>query len=211
MRHFLFIFFFALCGLNAQAQSNSYYKNLEAAVQLFDISQTKESYELAFSKMEELSKQAPGEWLPTYYASFIKARMAIKKMGNADALADQAIQWLNTTKSKHNSDEVLCLESLVYSAKMSISPVFRWKTYEVRINKPLEQVMVLNKNNPRVYILKANILSKMPALFGGGCKDAKPLIQKAKLIFDAQKEEFTTMPHWGRPLLAELLKACPID
>ena len=211
MRSYLFILFFSICFLKVQAQSNSYSKNLEAAVELFDKSQTKESYELVFSKMEELSKQAPGEWLPAYYASLIKARMALKKMGTADALADQAIQWLNATKSKHNSDEVLCLESLVYSAKMSISPVFRWKAYEARINKPLEQAMVLNKNNPRAYILKANILSKMPALFGGGCKDAMPLIQKAKLILDAQKEEFTTMPHWGRPLLAELVKACAID
>jgi hypothetical protein len=211
MRSYLFILFFSICLLKVQAQSGSYSKNLEAAVQLFDKSQTKESYDLVFSKMEELSKQAPAEWLPAYYASMIKARMALKKMGNADALADQAIQWLNATKSKHNSDEVLCLESLVYSTKMSISPVFRWKAYEARINKPLEQAMVLNKNNPRSYILKANILSKMPVLFGGGCKDAKPLIQKAKTILDAEKEEFTTMPHWGRPLLAELVKACPID
>ena len=211
MRSFFYILFFSICLLKVQAQSGNYSKNLEAAVQLFDKSQTKESYELVFSKMEELSKQAPKEWLPAYYASLMKARMALKKMGTADALADEAIKWLLVTKSLHNSDEVLSLESLVYSSKMSISPVFRWKTYETKINKPLEQAMVLNKNNPRPYILKANILSKMPALFGGGCKDAKPLIQKAKLILDAQKEEFTTMPHWGRPLLAELVKACPID
>jgi hypothetical protein len=200
-----------LTCIGAQAQFNSYVKNLEAAVQLFDKSQTKENYELVYSKMEEISKQAPNEWLPAYYASIIKARMALKKMGNPDALADQAIQWLNYTKSKHNSDEVLCLESLVYSSKMSINPVFRWKAYEARINKPLEQAMALNKNNPRSYILKANIIYKMPILFGGGCADARPLIQKAKIIFDTQKEEFNIMPHWGRPLLNDLMKACPID
>lgn len=211
MRSYLFTILLLLTCLVAKAQSNSYSKNLEAAVQLFDKSQTKENYELVYSKMEELSKQAPNEWLPAYYASLIKARMALKKMGNADALADQAIQWFLYTKSKHNSDEVLSLESLVYSSKMSISPVFRWKAYEARINKPLEQAMALNKNNPRPYILKANILYKMPSLFGGGCANAKPLIQKAEAIFDAQKDEFTIMPHWGRPLLAELVKACPID
>ncbi|MEY4051382.1 MAG: hypothetical protein RIR64_367 [Bacteroidota bacterium] len=211
MRSYLFIICLLLTCIGAQAQFNSYVKNLEAAVQLFDKSQTKENYELVYSKMEEISKQAPNEWLPAYYASIIKARMALKKMGNPDALADQAIQWLNYTKSKHNSDEVLCLESLVYSSKMSINPVFRWKAYEARINKPLEQAMALNKNNPRSYILKANIIYKMPILFGGGCADARPLIQKAKIIFDTQKEEFNIMPHWGRPLLNDLMKACPID
>ena len=211
MRIVSVILFFSFCQIKVQAQSVSYSKNLEAAVQLFDKSQTKDNYELVYSKMEELSKQAPSEWLPAYYASIVKARMALKKMGNADALADQAIQWLHYAKSKHNSDEVLCLESLAYTAKMSVSPVFRWKTYEARINKPLEQAMVLNKNNPRSYILKANILLKMPALFGGGCSATIPMIQKAKLILDVQKDEFTTMPHWGRPLLAELVKACPIN
>jgi len=211
MRSFFCILLFSISLLKVQAQSGGYSKNIETAVQLFDKSQTKEQYELVFSKMEELYRQTPSEWLPAYYASIIKARMALKKMGNADALADEAIKWLLVTKSMRSSDEVLCLESLVYSAKMSVSPVFRWKAYEAKINKPLEQAMALNKNNPRPYILKANILYKMPYLFGGGCADAMPLIQKAKLILDAQKEEFTTMPHWGRPLLAELGKACPID
>jgi len=211
MRSFFCILFFSICLLKVKAQSGSYSKNLEVAVQLFDKSQTKENYELVYSKMDELSKQAPNEWLPAYYASLIKARMALKKMGNADELADEAIKWLLVTKSLRNSDEVLCLESLVYSAKMSVSPVFRWKAYEAKINKPLEQAMASNKNNPRSYILKANILYKMPSLFGGGCSAAKPLIQKAKIIFDAQKEELTILPHWGRPLLVELVKACPVE
>jgi hypothetical protein len=211
MRYYLYIVFFLLISYGTQAQVSNFTKNLEAAVQLFDKSQTKENYELVYSTMENLSKQAPNDWLPAYYASLIKARMALKKMGNAEALADEAIQWLHYTKSKHNSDEVLCLESLVYSAKMSINPIFRWKAYEARINKPLEQAMALNKNNPRSYILKANILSKMPPLFGGGCRDAKPLIRQAKTIVDTQKEEFSIMPHWGKSLLYELVKACPID
>jgi len=211
MRSFFCILLFFICVFNGQSQSNSYSKNLEAAIQLFDKSQTKENYELVYAKIEELYKQAPNQWLPAYYASIVKARMALKKMGTADALADEAIKWLLVTKSLHNSDEVLSLESLVYSSKMSISPVFRWKTYETKINKPLEQAMALNKNNPRPYILKANILYKMPSLFGGGCSASMPMIQKAKAIFDAQKDEFMIMPHWGRPLLAELVKACPID
>jgi len=211
MCKYLYIIFFVLNSFNVHAQSANYSKNLETAVQLFDKSQTKENYESVFEKMEELFNQAPSEWLPAYYASLIKSRMAIKKMGNADELADQAIKWFFVTKSLHNSDEVLCLESLAYSAKMSVSPVFRWKAYESKINKPLENAMALNKNNPRPYILKANIQYKIPALFGGGCAAAKTMIQKAKSIYESQKDEFTVMPHWGRPLLAESLKACPIN
>ena len=210
---FLLLFFVTILSRNnAQAQlpTNTFSKSLEAAVFLFDKSQTQENYEVAFSAMEELHKQEPSAWLPGYYASIIKARMALKKMGNADKLADEAIKWLTITKAIHNSDEVLCLESLVYTSKMSVSPTFRWKAYETRINKPLEQAIALNKNNPRAYLLKANIQYKMPAFFGGGCNTAMPNLRQAKRILDQQKNEFTVMPHWGRPNVEELIKACPL-
>ena len=209
---FLLLVFFAILNKGkAQTQTNTFSKSLEAAVILFDKSQTQEQYDLTFTKMEELYKQDPSAWLPTYYASIIKARMAMKKMGNADKLADEAIKWLAITKAIHNSDEVLCLESLVYTSKMSVNPTFRWKAYEAKINKPLAQAMALNKNNPRAYILKANIQYKMPALFGGGCNSALPNARQAKRIIDQQNNEFTVMPHGGRHILEELIKACPID
>lgn len=183
---------------------------MSAAVVLFDQCQTKEQYEVTFAKMEEMYKQDPTAWLPPYYASIIKARMAMKKMGDNDQLADQAIQWLGITKAIHNSDEVLCLESLVFTSKMSVNPPFRWKAYESKIKKPLEQAIALNKNNPRPFILKANLQYKMPVFFGGGCNSAKPIAQKAKEIMDQQKTEFTVMPHWGKSILADLIKACPL-
>lgn len=210
MRKGYLIFIFFGCLNHLLAQSNGNLKNIEGAVVLFDQCQTQLQYEQTFNKMEELYKQNSSLWLPAYYASLIKARMAMKKMGSADKLADEAIYWLNLTKAIHNSDEVLCLESLVYTSKMSINPTFRWNAYESKINKPLDQAMQLNKNNPRPYILKANLQFKIPILLGGGCKSAKPFAQKAKMIMEQQKNEFTIMPHWGRPILEELLKACSL-
>ncbi len=210
MRLLFLILFFSNYFFQGQAPSANFSKKLADAVVLFDQCQTKEQYVLTFAKMEELYKQDPSAWLPPYYASIIKARMAMKKMGNTDMLADEAIRWLAITKALHNSDEVLCLESVVYTSKMSVSPTFRWNAYESKIKKPLEQAMILNKNNPRPYILKANIQYKMPAIFGGGCNSARPIAQKAKLLFEQQKTEFTVMPHWGKSSLEELIKGCPL-
>ena len=207
----LFLLLSSCCLFNqGKSQSSSFTKNLEAAVVLLNKCQTRDQYVIAFAKMEELHKQDPSAWLPTYYASIIKARMAMKKMGDSDQLANEAIQWLTITKALHNSDEVLCLESIVYTSKMAVNPIFRWKVYESRIKKPLEQAIALNKNNPRPYILKANLQYKMPVLFGGGCNSARPIAQKAKLAFDQVKTDFTVMPHWGRPILDDLIKACPL-
>ena len=207
----IFLLLSFICLFNqGKSQSSSFTKNLEAAVVLLNKCQTRDQYVIAFAKMEELYKQDPSAWLPAYYASIIKARMAMKKMGDSDQLANEAIQWLKITKALHNSDEVLCLESIVYTSKMVVNPIFRWKVYESRIKKPLEQAIALNKNNPRPYILKANLQYKMPIIFGGGCNSARPIAQKAKLAFDQVKTDFTVMPHWGRPILEDLIKACPL-
>jgi len=209
MRQIFLLVSFCFLFNHGKSQSSSFTKNLEAAVILLNNCQTQDQYVSTFAKMEELYKQDPSAWLPAYYASIIKARMAMKKMGDADQLANEAIQWLAITKALHNSDEVLCLESIVYTSKMSVNPIFRWKVYESRIKKPLELAIALNKNNPRPYILKANLQYKMPVLFGGGCNSARPIAQKAKLAFDQIKTDFTVMPHWGRPILEDLMKACP--
>ncbi len=210
MRRIFLLLSFCYLFNEGKSQSSSFTKNLEAAVVLLNKCQTRDQYVIAFAKMEELHKQDPSAWLPTYYASIIKARMAMKKMGDSDQLANEAIQWLTITKAIHYSDEVLCLESIVYTSKMAVNPIFRWKVYESRIKKPLEQAIALNKNNPRPYILKANLQYKMPVLFGGGCNSARPIAQKAKLAFDQVKTDFTVMPHWGRPILEDLIKACPL-
>lgn len=210
MRRIFLLLSFCFLFNQGKSQSSSFTKNLEAAVVLLNKCQTRDQYVIAFAKMEELHKQDPSDWLPTYYASIIKARMAMKKMGDSDQLANEAIQWLTITKAIHYSDEVLCLESIVYTSKMAVNPIFRWKVYESRIKKPLEQAIALNKNNPRPYILKANLQYKMPVIFGGGCNSARPIAQKAKLAFDQLKTDFTVMPHWGRPILEDLIKACPL-
>ena len=210
MRRIFLLLSFCYLFNEGKSQSSSFTKNLEAAVVLLNKCQTRDQYVIAFAKMEELHKQDPSAWLPTYYASIIKARMAMKKMGDSDQLANEAIQWLTITKAIHYSDEVLCLESIVYTSKMAVNPIFRWKVYESRIKKPLEQAIALNKNNPRPYILKANLQYKMPVFFGGGCNSARPIAQKAKLAFDQVKTDFTVMPHWGRPILEDLMKACPL-
>jgi hypothetical protein len=67
----------------------------------------------------------------------------------------------------------------------------------------------LNPNNPRAYILEANIQHKIPFIFGGGCKSTKPLIQKAESCLNAQTLKTSVDPSWGIQSLMQLKKACP--
>jgi hypothetical protein len=138
-----------------------------------------------------------------------KSLMCLLKMGDRDALANDALIWLARAKSIEVNDEIYCAESLAYTAKMSVNPALRWLTYEGKIKNTLSMAKKLNPNNPRAYILEANIQQKLPFIFGGGCKSAKPLIQKAELCFNVQTKGSSVEPSWGIQSLVKLKKACP--
>lgn len=206
---FFFLLFITQIG---HTQVGSFQKNMEGAVLYFDQCQTKEQFVLVIAKMEELHQNYPKEWLPPYYISLVKSRLSMKRMlDHPDVIADEAIVWILKAQKLHNSDEVLCALSLAYTAKMSINPTLRWISYEKKIKNPLEQAIQLNKNNPRAFTLKASLQYKMPVLLGGGCQKAAEFAATAKNIFDHQKNEFTIYPHWGRPILNEIVNACLID
>jgi hypothetical protein len=166
------------------------------------------SYTQLYLKFEQLYSVDKTNWLIPYYAGMTRSLMCLLKMGDRDALANDALMWLARAKSIQVNDEIYCAESLAYTAKMSVNPALRWLTYEGKIKNSLNLAKKLNPNNPRAYILEANIQQKLPFIFGGGCKSAKPLIQKAELAFSAQNRANSIEPSWGIQSLVKLKKAC---
>lgn len=192
----------------AQSQINKYETGLSAATELFYRMQTKEDHELAFNKFESLSNSYPHEWLPPYYASIVKARMSILKLGDREVISDEAISWAARSKKIQVNDEILCAESLANSAKMSISPMRRWLSYESRIQHPLKLAKKINPNNPRIYVLEASIIQHLPGLFGGGCKGALPIAKKAEKLLEEQGSNRGNLPRWGIKSIKDIMKTC---
>ena len=195
--------------MSLQAQTSNQTKALETAVMQFNQTNNPSSYTQLFQKFEQLYSVDKTNWLIPYYAGMTKSLMCLLKMGDRDALANDALIWLAKAKSIEVNDEIYCAESLAYTAKMSVNPTLRWFTYEGKIKNSLSLAKKLNPNNPRAYILEANIQQKLPFIFGGGCKSTKPLIQKAELFFSTQNKANSTEPSWGIQSLVKLKKACP--
>jgi hypothetical protein len=191
------------------AQVSNQTKALESAVMQFNQTNNPSSYTQLYLKFEQLYSVDKTNWLIPYYAGMTRSLMCLLKMGDRDALANDALMWLARAKSIQVNDEIYCAESLAYTAKMSVNPALRWLTYEGKIKNSLNLAKKLNPNNPRAYILEANIQQKLPFIFGGGCKSAKPLIQKAELAFSAQNRANSIEPSWGIQSLVKLKKACP--
>ncbi len=209
MRSYLFILFFSIYFLKAQAQVNSTNKTLETAVMQFNQGNKNLNYQELYLQFEQLYAVNKTNWLIPYYAGMTRSIMCLLKMGDKDVLANDALLWVGRAKSIMANDEVYCAESLAYTAKMSVNPTLRWFTYEGKIKKSLSLAKKLNPNNPRAYVLEANIQQKIPFIFGGGCKSVKPLIQKAELCFNAQTKLNSLEPSWGFQSLVQLKKACP--
>ena len=205
----LFIFFILLVQLQVQAQATNQSKALEAAVMQFNQATKNQAYQELYLQFEQLYAVNKTNWLIPYYAGMTRSIMCLLKMGDKDALANDALLWVGRAKSIMANDEVYCAESLAYTAKMSVNPLLRWLTYEGKIKKALSLAKKLNPNNPRAYVLEANIQQKIPFIFGGGCKSVKPLIQKAELCFNAQTKVNSVEPSWGFQSLVQLKKACP--
>ena len=205
---YLFVFIL-LIQLPTQAQSINQSKALEAAVMQFNQTNSPSSYTQLFLKFEQLYSLDKTNWLIPYYAGMTRSIMCLLKMGDRDALANDALLWVGRAKSIMPNDEVYCAESLAYTAKMSVNPALRWLAYEGKVKNALSLAKRLNPSNPRAYLLEANIQQKLPFIFGGGCKSAKPLIQKAELCFNAQAKPNSLEPYWGFQSLVQLKKACP--
>jgi hypothetical protein len=205
----LIVLFILLLQLPLQAQVTNQTKALESAVIQFNQTNTPSSYTQLYLQFEKLYSVDKTNWLIPYYAGMTKSLMCLLKMGDRDALANDALIWLAKAKSIEVNDEIYCAESLAYTAKMSVNPTLRWFTYEGKIKNSLSLAKKLNPNNPRAYILEANIQQKLPFIFGGGCKSAKPLIQKAELFFSTQTKANSIEPSWGIQSLVKLKKACP--
>jgi hypothetical protein len=205
----LFIFFILLVQLQVQAQATNQSKALEAAVMQFNQATKNQAYQELYLQFEQLYAVNKTNWLIPYYAGMTRSIMCLLKMGDRDALANDALLWVGRAKSIVKNDEIYCAESLAYTAKMSVNPALRWLVYEGKIKKALSFAKKLNPNNPRAYVLEANIQQKIPFIFGGGCKSVKPLMQKAELCFNAQTKVNSVEPSWGFQSLVQLKKACP--
>jgi hypothetical protein len=205
----LVVLFVLLLQLPLQAQSPNQFKVLESAVMQFNQANNPNSYKQLYLQFEQLYSVDKTNWLIPYYAGMTKSIMCLLKMGDRDALANDALLWVARAKAIEVNDEIYCAESLAYTAKMSVNPALRWFTYEGKIKNTLSLAKKLNPSNPRAYILEANIQQKLPFIFGGGCKSAKPLIQKAELFISNQNKANSIEPSWGIQSLVKLKKACP--
>lgn len=191
------------------AQKNMYNTSLANAVAAFNASNNNTDYTNLIHELEKLDAQNTKDWIPSYYLALIHSRVSINNPKQAEYHADKAMVWAKKSIALSANDETYCILSMGYIVKMAVNPLLRYVSYQSSIYENLAKAKKINPNNPRVYILEAKLQMNLPRVFGGGCKQAKPLIIKAQQLLDTQMPQ-NLLPTWGKLSLSELKEGCPI-
>ena len=107
--------------------------------------------------------------------------------------------------SKQNvttQDEVEVLKAQNYMMRISVDGQARWMKFSSAFEGAIAKAKEINPENPRAYMLKAQMVYYTPAQFGGGPEKACPEVQQANAKFANFKPTSPIAPTWG----AEQLK-----
>lgn len=213
MKNIFFILMSLSITLFVEAQNKNFetnmYKNIVTIDSCFKSSEATLSLADNFEQIAISNKE---QWLPFYYASYCYTMSAFMQKDplKIDHMLDKAETFLNQADSlKKENSEITCIRSLIASARIIVNPMQRGMQYGQLVSQMIEKAKKEDSNNPRVYYLQAQSLMYTPEQYGGGCKNAKPLLQVAIDKFNTFTPESSRIhPNWGKENAIQLLKEC---
>lgn len=154
-----------------------------------------------------LNENFPNERLPKFYLAYattIKS-LEITNLLEKEELIEQTKIWVNELeKSYPNNSEIQNLKALNLTSELLLNPMLNGMILMDDINSTYSKALILNPNNPRTYLNKAEFGINASKFVGGDittyCKDLK----KAVVLFETEKvEKFE--PNWGKDRAEVLL------
>jgi hypothetical protein len=210
MKHLIIAVCMLIATTGFAQQTEKFVQAMNTALEQLGQAKTGEDMVAVAQKFERIGDAEKTEWLPYYYAAMVKARMSMAGFGgDKDVVADEANTLIEKADAlQKNNSEILCVKSLIATAKMLVNPQARYMEYGMKSGMFLEEAKKADPTNPRPYMLQAISLKNTPEQFGGGCKQAKPLADKALTLYAAFKPVSTIYPNWGKETVQEVADAC---
>jgi hypothetical protein len=153
------------------------------------------------NKFERIASSETTEWLPNYYAGLCYNIMAQKQKDGAeiDKYLDKSDSFIEKLSKQNVSspDEVEVIKAQNYMMRISVDGQARWMKYGSAFEGAIAKAKEINPENPRAYMLKAQMVYYTPAQFGGGPEKACPEVQEAITKFTNFKPTSPIAPKWG--------------
>lgn len=207
MKKFTFILMITFCGLTSAFAQTSNEEQNELVSQLNSPSP---NYALLASQFKSLADTDNQNWLLSYYYIYSTTMQAYSEKGEKiDQLLDAVEPILrDMEKRQPQESELYVLEAMINQARISVEPKSRGMKYFPIYSQLLEKAIIMNPENPRAYLIKGLGIMHMPEAFGGGKKNALPVLEMANAKFESYKPTTEQYPTWGREFASYMLQEC---
>lgn len=203
MRKYVFSFALGLMSLVTYAQAN-YEKVMTEKISRLEATRSPEDLQILANDFQRIAEKEKDKWQPSYYTAlaYIQKGRSQMQNGNNAALeetADQAQKFVDAAESlEKNNSEIHLLQKMIYSLKMMVNPMERFRTFGSKAEEELKKAEQLDPSNPRVTLIKAEDVYYTPEQFGGSKTKGMELFKTALEKFNAFKPKTVLDPNWGK-------------
>ncbi len=206
MKKLTFYIAFFLLSFIANAQSD-FETGMQKAFKLWGENKPAEASAL----FERIAETDPENWLPTYYVSLINTIETFKTKDKETIvkLLEKAQKYQDSSATlAHDNAEVLVMQAMILTAWIVYDPMTNGMKYSGKIMEIYEKATVLEPNNPRVILQKAEFEMGSARYFKQDTKPMCEAIKKANELFKAPKETKPFYPNWGAERAQFLAEEC---
>ncbi len=190
--------------------ATNYETSMQEVLKSYRTDKTKNFADYA-ANMEKISKNFSDKAEAYSWAAFFNTIIGFNQADTRkkeEVLAKALIQINKAIELDAKNDEFYVNKAFVFQSQLLIDPQKRGREYSEKANKMIAKALELNPKNARAYYLKAQNVYNRPAQYGGGAKNALPVIKTAKKLIDKQNVTNELAPTWGKEQIEVLLKAC---
>lgn len=203
MRKYVLSFALGLMSLVSYAQTN-YEKVMTEKINKLEATRSPEELQALANDFQRIADKEKDKWQPSYYTAlaYIQKGRAQMQGGNNQALeetADQAQKFVDAAEAmEKNNSEIHLLQKMIYSLKMMVNPMERFRTFGAQAEEELKKAEQLDPANPRVTLIKAEDVYYTPEQFGGSKTKGMELFKTAMEKFGTFKPKTALDPNWGK-------------
>jgi hypothetical protein len=204
MKKSLFFVGLLLLTIPAMSQGKKYEKAMEAVMEKMNADPGAADAADIAASFEEIAKDYPDQWLPSYHASLSLIRRSFDQTDSdkRDLMIERAGKSLDHARSLAPDEaEVEALRAFYYIGLISIDPDTRGPIYYMDAMDIIERALQLDPDNPRAHYINAMWTLNMPDFMGGGPEAARPAFLKAQQKFAEYENEQPFWPDWGEELV----------
>lgn len=206
----IMMFTVLMTAFSAAVFSANYEEAMKANIQKLNTEFTTAGLTNLAGQFERIANAESGKWHPRYYTAYCYVwATAVNEISADDKhkLLDMAqVQMDALLKTYKTESEIFALQAFIY--QMRITDMSKGFKYSSLASEALEEAEKINPNNPRVYYLRGNNIFHTPKAFGGGKEKAKPIFQKAVVLFESEKPANPIEPAWGSEHNKKMLALC---